>query len=174
MDCLETIKTRRSIRSFTSEPVPKEDVLQIIEAGRLAPSAGNLQPCYFIVVNEPEQIQRLQEAAFGQTHVGQAPCIIVVAVDPERSSFYGDMGRNHLCLMDAANATQNMLLAATALGYGSCWVGGFSERKVKNVLELPENFRVVSLIPIGKAAIDPEMPPRRPLEDMVFWQKWSD
>jgi len=174
MDCFEAIKVRRSIRSFTKEPVPQEDILKILKAGRLAPSAGNLQPCYFIVVTDPQQIQRLQEAALGQAHVGQAPCIIAVCVDPERSSYYGDVGRYHLCLLDAANATQNMLLAATALGYGSCWVGGFSERKVKSVLELPQTFRVISLIPIGKSAVTPEMPPRRPLEDIVYWQKWSD
>jgi nitroreductase len=68
-----------------------------------------------------------------------------------------------------------MLLAATALGYGSCWVAGFSERRVKKLLGLPERFRVVSLIPIGKAAAEQEMRrPRRPLEEMVFWQKWQD
>lgn len=174
MDCLETIKARRSIRSFTSDTVPREVLLQIMDAGRLAPSAGNLQPCYFIAITEAELIKGLQEAALGQEHVGQAPCIIAVCVDPERSSYYGDIGRNHLCLLDAANATQNMLLAARALGYGSCWIGGFSERRVKRLLNLPEGFRVVSLIPIGKAAVEPEMPPRRPLEEIVLWQKWSD
>lgn len=174
MDCLETIKTRRSIRSFTQEPVPREILLQIMDAGRLAPSAGNLQPCYFIAITEPELIKSLQEAALGQEHVGQAPCTIVVCVDPERSARYGDIGRNHLCLLDGANATQNMLLAARALGYGSCWIGGFSEKRVKRLLNLPEDFRVVSLIPIGKAAVEPEMPPRRPLEEIALWQKWPD
>lgn len=137
MDCLEAIRVRRSIRSFTKEPVPREDILKIIEAGHLAPSAGNLQPCYFIAITEPELIKDMQEAAFGQVHVGQAPCIIAVCVDPERSAVnYGDIGRNLLCFLDAANATQNMLLAATALGYGSCWVGGFSERRVKMLMSI--------------------------------------
>lgn len=175
MDCFEAINTRRSIRNFLNEPIPEEDVLKIMDAGRMAPSAGNLQPCYFIAVTEPQQIQLLKEAALGQEHVGQAPCNIVVCVDPERSAHYGDVGRNYLCLLDAANATQNMLLAATALGHGSCWVAGFSERRVKKLLGLPERFRVVSLIPIGKAAAEQEMRrPRRPLEEMVFWQKWHD
>jgi nitroreductase len=174
MDCFQAIKTRRSIRSFLSEPIPEEDLLKIMDAGRMAPSAGNLQPCYFIAVTESQQIQLLKDAAFGQEHIGQAPCVIVVCVDPERSAKYGDTGRNYLCLLDAANATQNMLLAATALGYGSCWVAGFSEKRVKKLLGLPEGFRVVSLIPIGKAAAEQEMPPRRPLEDVILWQKWHE
>ncbi|MGB4304397.1 MAG: nitroreductase family protein, partial [Syntrophomonadaceae bacterium] len=76
MDCFEAINSRRSIRNFLSEPIPKEDVLKIMDAGRMAPSAGNLQPCYFIAVTEPQQIQLLKEAALGQEHVGQAPCNI--------------------------------------------------------------------------------------------------
>lgn len=174
MDCLEAIQTRRSIRHYRSDPVDRQALMKILDAGRLAPSAGNLQPCYFVVVSEEERRQRLMEAASGQTLIGEAPLIIVVCVDPERSSHYGDAGRNYLCHLDAANATENMLLAARALGYGTCWVGGFSDKRVKRVLGLPERYRVVSLIPVGKAAEEAELPPRRPLEEMVRWEQWQD
>ncbi len=76
------------------------------------------------------------------------------------------------CLLDCANAAQNMLLAAHALGYGSCWMGGFSESGVKKVLGLPEDFRVMALLPIGKAAEEPDPRPRRPLDEMVRRNQW--
>lgn len=174
MDCIETIMTRRSIRQYKPDTVNDDDLVTILEAGRMAPSAGNLQPCYFVVVKDPEIKAGLKHAAFDSEQISQAPLVIAVCVDPERSSNYGDIGRNYLCLLDAANATENILLAAHALGYGSCWMGGFNGNKVKKILNLPENFRVVSLIPVGKAAEKPAVPPRRSLEEMVVHDKWTD
>jgi nitroreductase len=172
MDCFEAINRRRSVRNYKSDAVDDADIMKILEAGRMAPSAGNLQPCYFIVVKDPEVKARLHQAAMGQELIAQAPVVIAVCVDPERSSQYGDVGRNYFSRLDAANATQNMLLAACALGYGSCWVGGFKDSAVKEVLGLPEDFHVVSLIPLGKAAGEPPAPPRRPLQEIVRWNKW--
>ncbi|MCR4400949.1 MAG: nitroreductase family protein, partial [Syntrophomonadaceae bacterium] len=77
------------------------------------------------------------------------------------------------CLLDCANATENMLLAAHALGYGACWVGAFQERAVAAVLALPQGFRVVALVPLGRPAESPPMPPRRRLEDVVRWERWD-
>jgi len=172
MDCFEAINRRRSVRNYKSDAVNDADIMKILEAGRMAPSAGNLQPCYFIVVKDPEMKSRLHQAALGQELIAQAPVIIAVCVDPERSSNYGDAGRNYFSRLDAANATQNMLLAACALGYGSCWVGGFKDSAVKEVLGLPDDFRVVSLIPLGKAVEEPPVPPRRSLQEIVRWDKW--
>lgn len=172
MNCLEVIMTRRSIRKFKPDPVKREDIMTILDAGRMAPSAGNLQPCHFVVVEDPGVKAEVRQAALGQELIGSAPVIIAVCVEPERSSHYGDIGRNYFCLLDAANATENMLLAAHALGYGTCWVGGFIQSMVKEVLGLPEDVHVVSLIPLGTANEKPQVPPRRPLEDMVRWEKW--
>ncbi len=172
MDCLEAIAGRQSIRQYKAEPVAEQDLIKILEAGRTAPSAGNLQPCYFVVVRDSSTRAKLQEAALGQEHIIKAPVVIVVCVDPERSSHYGDIGRNRLCLLDAANATENMLLAAYALGYGSCWTGGFSNSRVKKLLDIPEAFQVVSLITIGKAEGTEERRTHRPLEEVVRWDKW--
>ena len=172
MNCLEVIMTRRSIRKFKPDPVKREDIMTILDAGRMAPSAGNLQPCHFVVVEDPGVKAEVRQAALGQELIGSAPVIIAVCVEPERSSHYGDIGRNYFCLLDAANATENMLLAAHALGYGACWVGGFLQSAVKEVLGLPEDVHVVSLIPLGIADEKPEVPMRRRLEDMVRWEKW--
>jgi len=172
MDCMEAIMSRRSIRKYKSDPVTEQDLLTILEAGRWAPSAGNLQPCQFVVVKDEAQRQKVREAAMNQESLISAPVIIVVCADPQRSSYYGDAGMNYLCLLDCANATENILLAATALGYGSCWMGGFSEKRLKNVLGLPENFRVVSVIPIGRPDDSPAPPERRPLSDIVKYDRW--
>lgn len=172
MDCLDAIMTRKSIRSFKPDAVPKSDLVTILNAGRKAPTAGNLQPCHFVVVQDEATRKKLQKAAFDQELIAQAPVIIVVAVEPERSSQYGDWGRNYLCHLDGANATENMLLAAHALGYGACWVGGLEGSKVIQALGLPQDFKVISMIPIGKPDEDPEPRPRRTLEDMVRWERW--
>jgi len=172
VNCLEVIMMRRSIRKFKPDPVKREDIMTILDAGRMAPSAGNLQPCHFVVIQDPAVKAKVQQAALEQELIGSAPVVIAVCVEPERSSHYGDIGRNYLCLLDAANATENMLLAAHTLGYGTCWVGGFLQPAIKEVLGLPEDVHVVSLIPLGIADEKPEVPPRRPLENMVRWEKW--
>lgn len=172
MNCLEAIMARCSIRKFKPDPVKREDIMTIMDAGRMAPSAGNLQPCHFVVIQDPAVKAKVQQAALEQELIGSAPVVIAVCVEPERSSHYGDIGRNYLCLLDAANATENMLLAAHTLGYGTCWVGGFLQPAIKEVLGLPEDVHVVSLIPLGIADEKPEVPPRRPLENMVRWEKW--
>ncbi len=172
MECIEAILSRRSIRKFTDDNVESGDLNTILEAGRMAPTAGNLQPCYFIVVKDPARKKALREAALDQEVITQADAVIVVCADPDLSSKYGEKGRNHYCLLDCANTTQNMLLAAHSLGYGACWVGGFSERAVKKLMGVPDHFRIVSLIPIGHPAEMPTPPDRRPLQDMVRQEKW--
>lgn len=172
MDCIKALKTRRSIRKFKADPVAPGDLVQILDAGRLAATAGNFQPWEFIVVDDPDRIRALYEAALTQELLLTAPLVIVICVDPERSSQYGERGMNYYCHLDAANATQNMLLAAHALGYGGCWMGGFIEGRVKEALDIPENIRVVSLVPVGRPEGDPWNPPKRSLEEMLHKNRW--
>ncbi len=172
MDCIEAIMTRRSIRKYQDQKIHQEDLTIILEAGRWAPSAGNYQPCHFVVVDDANKRKELQEAAYGQEILNTAPLVIVVCADPQRVSDYGERGMKLWCLLDCANAAENMLLAAHALGYGSCWMGGFSESGVKKVLGLPDNFRVMALLPIGKAAEEPTPPARRPLAEIVHRNQW--
>jgi nitroreductase len=125
----------------------------MLRAALRAPSAGNLQPWHFIEVRRPEIKEALAVAAWGQLFVSQAPVVIVVCAEPDRSaSRYRERGAELFCLQDTAAATEHILLAATALGLGSCWVGAFDEGEAARALSLPDNLRPVAIIPLGYPA----------------------
>jgi nitroreductase len=154
MDFWEVLEERHSVRAFdTSVEVPPETVERLLRAAIRAPSAGNRQPWHFCVVRDKEQRMGLVAAAHGQRFLGQVPVVIVVCADAEQSAGrYGDRGKDLYCLQDTAAAIENILLAAVALGLGSCWVGAFDESVATSVLRLPERLRPVALLPIGKPA----------------------
>mgnify|MGYP000082393865 CR=1 FL=1 len=173
MELLEAIKSRRSIRRFTGEEIPDEDLKTILNAAIRAPSAGNLQPWEFIVVKNKETKKKLARAALGQTWMIKAHVIVVVCANiPRTARYYGERGKILYCIQDTAAAIQNMLLTVHALGYGACWVGAFSEREVKEILEIPEHVRPVALVPIGKPKENPPPRPRIPLEKVLHFEKY--
>lgn len=173
MDVFNAIKGRRSIRSFKRKDVPDNDLRKILEAGIWAPSAGNLQSWEFIIVKRDDVKRELARAAYGQHFIAEAPVVIVVCANIERSAaYYGERGRTLYTLQDTAAAIQNILLAAYALGYGTCWIGAFSEEAVKEILEIPYNIRPVAIIPLGIPATKPRPPPRMPLEKVVHHEKY--
>lgn len=169
MDVFEAIRGRRSIRRFTPEDVDDEALLKILDAARWAPSAGNLQPWRFIVVRSRERRRRLAEAALGQRFIEEAPVDIVVCADTRVSAWgYGPRGERLYCIQDTAAATQNILLAAHALGLGTCWVGAFDERRVSEVVGLPDGVRPVAIVALGHPAESPPPRPRRGLNEVVY------
>lgn len=169
MDVFECIEKRRSVRSFKSIPLPEEDVRRILRAGIMAPSAGNIQPWEFVVTTKEDLKMRLAEAALDQYWMAEAGVIITVcAVEEESAAYYGTRGKNLYCIQDTAAAVENMLLAATALGYGSCWVGAFDEIEVRKVLNIPKEVRPVAMIPIGVPAESPEPRRRKDLRKVVY------
>ena len=171
MDVFECIEKRRSIRSFKSTPLPEEDVRKILRAGIMAPSAGNIQPWEFVVTTKEDLKMRLAAAAFGQYWMAEAGVIITVCiVEEESATYYGTRGKNLYCIQDTAAAVENMLLAATALGYGSCWVGAFDEIEVRKVLKMPKEVRPVAMIPIGVPAESPEPRRRKDLHKVVHFE----
>jgi len=173
MDILNLIKSRRSIRSFKPDPIPKEDLMKVLEAARWAPSAGNCQPWDFIVVTRDDLKRRLAIAALGQFWITEAPVIIVVCANIPRTAWrYGERGRSLYVIQDTAAATQNILLTAHALGYGTCWVGAFDEEEVKRALNIPRDVRPVAIIPLGKPNEKPIAPPRIPLEEIIHWETY--
>ncbi|MEM3402541.1 MAG: nitroreductase family protein [Candidatus Hadarchaeales archaeon] len=173
MDTFEAIRGRRSIRSFREDPVSEGDLQKILEAGILAPSAGNCQPWDFIVVKSRETKEKLSAAALGQEQVVEAPVVIVVCANTKRSSSrYGRRGAELYCIQDTAAAVENMMLAAHALGYGSCWVGAFEEEKVARIVGAPAGVRPVAIIPIGRPAEKPRTPPRLPLSQVVHEERF--
>ena len=173
MDLLEAIKGRRSIREFKPDPVKDEDLKRILEAGRWAPSAGNCQPSEFVVVKDPTVKRRLATAALEETFIAEAPVVIVVCANVPRTSWrYGRRGEELYCIQDTAAATQNMLLAAYSLGYGTCWVGAFDDDAVAEVIRVPPGVRPVAIIPLGRPAERPSPPSRRPLSEIVHENKF--
>jgi len=168
MDVFEAIKRRRSIRAFKNVDVPEETVEKLIDAARWAPSAGNIQPWEFIIVRNEETKRRLAEAALNQTFIEEAPVVIVACADCQCSSMgYGSRGATLYCIQDTAAAIQNIHLAATDMGLGTCWIGAFREELVKKLLKIPDGVKPVAIIPVGYPAEQPNPRPRRPLNEII-------
>ncbi len=151
MDFWQVIKKRHSVRSFDSQKdVSDKDIKKIIEAGKMAPSAGAIYPTNFLIIRDQKTKIEIAEAALGQYFISEAPVVIVVVADIEKTaSRYGQRGRNLYAIQDAAAATENLLLAATALGLGTCWVGAFDEDKISQILKLEKSQRPLAIIPVG-------------------------
>ena len=170
MDVMDAIKTRKSVRSYLDRPVEDEKLNAVLEAARLAPSASNRQEWRFVVVREPETRLKLSAAAGGQSFVGDAPVLIVACAETD-----GHVMRcGQLCYpIDVAIALDHMSLAAVELGLGCCWIGLFDEKKVKEILHIPDEIRVVELMPLGypsdPAAINKK---RFPLDRIVKYEHW--
>lgn len=173
METQECIKTRRSVRKYKDTPIDWEKIFQILNAGKFAPSAGNIQNWKFIVVRKEEIRKKLAEAAFDQEWMDNAPVHIVVVGEPEKGArFYGARGERLYTIQNCASAVENMLLAANDLGLGSCWVGAFDEAKVKRALNMTEDVIPQAIITIGYADEKPEMPSRVELEHTVYLDRW--
>lgn len=158
METLDAIMQRRSIRKYKKESIPEDDLRKILECGRQAPSAANRQPWRFIVVRDPELKQKVASACSGQMWTADADVILAGIGVPEISDKWYPV--------DVAIAMQNMILAATSLGYGTCWIGAFDPQKVKEVLDVPENDTVVALAPIGVPDQKPGPKPRKSAEEV--------
>jgi nitroreductase len=147
---IDTILARQSCRSFRHDDLKGGDMEKLMEALRWAPSAGNSQPWFFYVVTNQEKKDELSRAAFGQSFIADAPVVFVVCANADESSrSYGERGRGLYCLQDTAAATENLLLAATALGYGCCWIGAFQEQAVSTAIGIPQHLRPVAMVPVG-------------------------
>jgi nitroreductase len=173
MEVLEAIKGRRSVRSFTNQPVSEEEVKTLIDAARNAPSAGNIQPWEFIIVKKAEIKHKLAVAALDQTFIEEAPVVIVVCADTDASrSGYGSRGAALYCLQDTAAATQNILLTAHSMELGTCWVGAFKEEDVKEALGIPDDVRPIAIIPVGHGTGNPLRHPKRALNEIMHHEKY--
>ncbi len=169
MDVSEAIRERRSVRAFTDQPVEEEKLRQVLEAGRLAPSARNMQDWRFVVVRDPQLRAALAEAANGQEFVGQAPVVIAAcAVQTAHVMSCGHPAH----LIDVAIAIDHMTLAARALGLGTCWIGAFDQARARALLGVPDSGAVVQLLPLGYPAEWPSARPRKGLAEVVSYDGW--
>jgi len=170
MELSEAIKGRRSVRAFKRQDVPEEAVEKLIDAARHAPSAGNIQPWEFVIARKLETKQKLSRAAFNQAFVEEAPVVIVVCANENRSSMgYGFRGKTLYCIQDTAAATQNILLTAYSLGLGACWIGAFNEDETKRTLNAPGGIRPVAIIPVGYPDETPSHRGMRPLSQIIHY-----
>jgi len=171
MELKEAIRKRESVRDYEDKPVPEEKLKNVLEAARLAPSASNRQPWKFVVVKERALRQELARAANGQTFVGQAPIIIVaVATNVEHVMSCGVPSYP----VDLAIAVDHMTLAAVDEGLGTCWIGAFSQEKVKEILRIPAKYRVVTLFPLGFPKRENGTKFRKSLEQIVCYENFSE
>lgn len=171
MDVFEAIKKRRSIRAYRTEPIDDKTIARLLEAMRLAPSAKNLQPWKFIVVMDQNIKEELVSACRNQTFIAKAPCIIAACAFEKQS--YNKMGSYMSSwAIDVAIAMDHLSLAAVSLGLGTCWIGAFNEGEVKRVLGIPDNVRVVALMPLGYPEYTPPPMPRKSLEEIVCYEKY--
>ncbi len=170
MDVYEAIATRKSVRSFQDRDIPEGTLSRLLEAARLAPSASNRQEWRFVVVRDSETRMKLAEAASGQGFVGEAPAVLVCCAETDGHV----MSCGLPCFsIDVAIAIDHITLCAAADGLGTCWIGAFDEGKVKKILGIPREVRVVELLPIGYPADPSPVPKNRlPLDEIVRYEKW--
>jgi nitroreductase len=165
MNVLEAIRARRSVRKYKQESIPNEKLESILEAARLAPSASNRQPWRFVVVQDEDRKEALAEAANNQTFLKDAAVIVAAVGDPDVSARWYEK--------DTMIALEHIVLAATTLGYGTCWIGAFSQDAVKRLLKIPEEMKVVALLPIGIPNETPGPKPRKELPEIFFKEEWQ-
>jgi nitroreductase len=163
MDCIQALKTRRSVRAYTGEPIPREVIEDIIDCGRLAATAVNRQPWEFVVVTDTRMLQAIAEATdYGSFIARAAACVVVLAKD---TKYY---------LEDGCNASHNILVAARAHGLGGCWVAGDKKPYAAGICRLvsaPEGYKLVSLLPLGHPAEHSEKE-KRPLPEVLHWESF--
>lgn len=164
MDAIEAIKTRRSVRRFEGKEVPKEIIEDLIDCGRLAPSGRGVHPWEFIVVTNKGARKRIADLTDYGKFIADAP--VCIAVFCQDTKYY---------LEDGSAATENILIAANAYGLGSCWVAGDKKpycEAVRELLGVPEGYKLVSLIAIGYSAEKQGRKAKRPLQEVLHWERW--
>ncbi|MBS3170029.1 nitroreductase family protein [Candidatus Woesearchaeota archaeon] len=172
-DILDVITSRRTIKHYLPKFVSWENVARILDAGRHAPSCGNVQNWKFLLVYDPGKKQQIAEAAYEQYDITMASVLVVVCAEPEKAErYYGLRGERLYTVQNCAAAVQNMLLEAHSLGLGSTWIGAFDEDTVKSACGIPEEVRPQAIVAIGYPKEIPEKPPKYPLETLVYFGSW--
>ncbi|MHB8894983.1 MAG: nitroreductase family protein [Candidatus Geothermincolia bacterium] len=169
---VDAIKTRRSVRKYEETEVTDDQLNQVLEAARFAPSWANKQGWHILVVKSAETRGKVSEAIEGNPGaraVGQAPVLLAVCMDPELS---GNMNGKPYYMTDAGLLMDHLMLAAADLGLGTVFIGAFDEDKVRAVLGVPGEFRIVGLTPLGVPAKIPGERPRNELTDVVHRETW--
>jgi len=163
MEFREVLERRRSVRKYKDTPVPKESILKVLEAARVAPSAAHKQPWHFIVVQDEE---RRRQLGGRQSWAANAPAIIVALGDPATSPNWWQN--------DVGIAFEHVVLAAADLGLGTCWMGSmYRDAEIKALLGIPEGLRVVAITPLGVPDEKPAPKERKSLDEIASWERFG-
>ena len=172
MDFNQIIASRFSVRSYTSQKIDQSLILEILEAARLAPSAVNFQPWHFIVITDQGNLTDFQEV-YPRTWFKEAPVCIVVCSDHSLSWKRKSDGKD-FADVDVAIAIDHLVLKATDLGLGTCWVCNFDVKMARKKLRLPDHIEPIALIPLGYTTSEAPLKSRKPLSELVHWEKFTD
>lgn len=173
MDLFKAMQIRKSIRAYSGEPVTREQLMLVLEAARCAPSWKNTQRWRYIAVTDRKLITALGEAVGynpGRQVYESVPCFIVLCADAEGAE---ERGGKQYYMTDMGISMQQLVLAATAQGLGTCWIGAFDEQPVRDVLSIPADIRVVALTPLGVPDEQPSARPRKPMASIAFENGWG-
>jgi nitroreductase len=170
---MDIIKARKSIRSYKDTPIEEEKLRYVLNAFRRAPSAKNIQPWKLVIVKDEKKKSDLSIACNNQTFIAEAPVLIVACAKEEEA--YGVMGGYmNSYPIDIAIAFQHLMLAATEQGLGTCWIGAFKEKLVKDILKVPEEIRVVALTPLGYPDEEGRDRSRKDLDQITCYNEYCD
>jgi nitroreductase len=176
MELYNVLSSRHSIRKYKSIPVEVEKLNRILEAARTSPSASNRQPWHFVVISDEATKNKLKEAKVYYREGGRwewfysAPIIICAFGEASKSWIRSD-GRDYRDV-DVAIAFENLVLAATAEGLGTCWVGAFESKALKEVLGVPDGIEPIVLTPLGYPDEAPADRGRKSIDEIIHWNKW--
>jgi nitroreductase len=186
MDLFEAIRTRRSVRKYTSQPVEDDKLDAVLEAVRLAPSWANMQCWRMVVVKDGVVKEKISDLSYVESFfapkgykanpskkaLAEAPVVIVLCAEPQQS---GSLWGQSYYLVDAGIAAENLMLAARAQGLGTVFVGVYDEVKVKGILNIPAIVRIVGMFPIGyPAGEQKDGPPRKPIQEICYRGQWGE
>lgn len=175
MQFYDVIENRKSIKKFKTDTLDKDKINRMLNAAMMSPSWKNQTSYRFILVDDDNIKQKISDAIINKTNeaaqsVMDAPMTAVVVAEPNAS---GDVEGKEYYLVDGAIAMEHFVLAATEEGYGTCWIASFNEKKIKEALSIPDNFRVVALTPIGQIAAEKPHNPPKDSKDYVFLNRWD-
>jgi nitroreductase len=169
VDFFELCKSRYSVRAYKPDPVADETLQQVLEAARLAPTAANRQPIQFIVIH-PEGRETELQRIYEKDWFIQAPLILCACALPAEG--WVRMDGKVYTDVDVAIAMDHLILAATGLGLGTCWSANFDPAAAREVLGLPEGVEPIVFTPLGYPADRPSAKERKPLSDLVRYERW--
>ncbi len=170
MDLFDVIKRRYSVRAYRPDPVEEEKLQEILEAGRLAPTAANRQPFRIIVVRTAGRTEALARI-YGRDWFTDAPLVLCLCGVEEEGWVRGKDDKSYIDV-DAAIVMDHLVLAATALGLGTCWIAAFDPDAAREVLSLPDGVAPLLFTPLGYPADQPRPKQRKDLDDLVKWNRW--